>query len=901
VAFVGTTGNRPGAGQVLTARKLTGAGGLWAYLDHGGGEHDNHRAEYYLGGTTPHEVWGAGAARLGLDGLDRARFDRLAAGCHPDTGERLVQTQHGQHIPGIDLVFSPPKSVSVAMVDATPTERAALEAAHLAATRAGLGLLQERAAVTRPTRDGHQVRAPGGLVAGLFTHHTARPTTETVAEGRPPDPHLHTHGFVFSLAWSDGRWRSVDSYGLFRTRKLAEAAYQVDLAAQLRTRGWHIETRTLRGGARVMELAGHDPAVNELFSSRHREIEDLERRWEARYHRPPTKLERWRLSHDNRLAKDERHGQEPEWAAYRRVMDACGLGRHRLHARLDGEQAPLQEREAAVRAALLAPDGLTRDDAIFHRNDVPIRVLEASVGFLSLEEARDFAERFAAGPDLVVVDQARGYLTTQANLDREAAVADAVRAKREEQPLTPTPAQVERAAARAAHPLTGEQRAAVEHLLDPDRGMGLLLGWAGTGKTTTMRVVVDATRQVGGRVIVVATSGDTAQRTAHGIGVDHGLTIEAFASRVERGRLWPDPGLVLLVDEAVMVDTARMGRLLAAAGPARVIAIGDPEQYQAIGAGGWWTDADRALGHAELTQVFRQCDPADRQALADVRHGHAAQALANLNERGRVHVVPRQADAIREVVHAWEVHRAEVGTAGVLMLTDTSNDVIDTLNRGAQARRAAAGELGPDALAVHDPDARRREELRSGDRVAFVATVRTSDGEQVRNGARGTITAIDLRRRTATVDLDGGPTVVTVEVPAQGRQPLRLAYAVHAMRAQGAEADVALVLPGAAHAHRQAAYPMLSRGRGEVHVFVDREHHGQDGRDPVEVLAERWSASATKQPASARLAAREQLAEQAAARDTGRGRESCASTVWDAPEATWAGQGEREPEWSHTR
>ncbi|HYT25336.1 MAG TPA: MobF family relaxase, partial [Actinomycetota bacterium] len=511
---MGTTGGLTGAVGMLTARKLTGAGGLWAYLDHGGGEHDDRRAEYYLGGATPHQVWGAGAERLGLDVLDRERFDRLAAGCHPETDERLVQTQQGTHIPGVDLVFSPPKSVSVALVDATPAERAALEAAHLAATRAGMGMLEERAAVTRPTRDGKTVRVPGGLVAGLFTHHTARPTTETVAEGRPPDPHLHTHGFVFSLAFSEGKWRSVDSYGLFRTRKLAEAAYQVELAAQLRARGWQVETRTLRGGARVTELAGHDPAANELFSSRHREIEDLTRRWEARYHRPPTRLERWRLSHDNRLAKDDRHGRQPQWAAYQRVLDAHGLTRHRLHAGQGGVQAPLEEREAAVRAALLAPDGLTRQDAIFHHNDIPSAVLEASVGLLSLEEARDFLERFEAGPDLVLVDEARGYLTTRAQLDREAAIADMVTAKREERPAAPAAAQVERAAARAKHPLTQEQRAAVDHLLDPERGMGLLLGWAGTGKTTTMQVVVDATRQAGGKVVVVATSGDTAQRTA---------------------------------------------------------------------------------------------------------------------------------------------------------------------------------------------------------------------------------------------------------------------------------------------------------------------------------------------------------------------------------------------------
>jgi conjugative relaxase-like TrwC/TraI family protein len=882
------------AGEVLTAKKLTRLGGLWGYLKHGGGDREHGPGEYYLGQGRPHETWGQGAGRLGLERLDAEAFDRLARGLHPATGERLIQTQGGGHVPGVDMVFSPPKSVSEALIDATPAERAALEDAHLAAVRAGMGLLQERACVTRPTLDGKVTRTPGELVAGLFTHHTARPTAETVADDRPPDVQLHTHGFVFSMAWSHGRWRAVDSYGLYRTRALAEAAYRVELADRLRQRGWELEVRTTRGGRQELELAGSDPRARELLSSRHREIERAAWRFERRYHRPPTKLERWRLAHDDRLPKDRAHEQAPDWPAYARALDAHGLSRHHLHARPVQPQAPLAEREAVVRAALLAPDGLTREDAIFHRNDVPIRVLEASVGQLSLAEALDFTERFQAGRDLVVVDDARGYLTTQANLDREAAVLAAARTKLDEQPIAPAAAQLERAVARVEQAmsdragralfLTGEQRSALEHLTDRDRGMALLLGHAGTGKTTLLHAATDAFHQAGGRVVVVSTSGDTAQRTGAGVAADQAMTIEAFTAAVDRGRIWPSAALVVMVDEAVMVDTPRMAALLEAAGPARVIAVGDPEQYQAIGAGGWWLEADRALGHAELREVLRQRNAEDRAALADLRAGRAADALANLNARGRVHVVPRQADAVREMVYAWDVHRGEVGTAQVVMVTDASNQVIDGLNRAAQARRLDAGELGPLGLAVHDPDERRREVLHAGDRVAFMQTHRAG-GLQVRNGVRGQVLEVDQAARTMLIRTDDGRTV-TVDAPEQGPQTLRLAYAAHAIRAQGAEAEVALVLPGAAYAHRQAAYPMLSRGTGEVHVFIDREHHGVAGRDPVEALAERWSISAAKRTATAHLEARERLAGE---RDTAE-REACTSRVWEVPEATWGGR-----------
>ncbi len=98
------------------------------YLDGG------QQADYYLGtdGTPTHsrlELHGRLFERLGVTALDRAAFERLAAGCHPVTGARLVQSSHvpagpvdpvsgqqpvrgGFHVPGTDCNLSPPKSVS---------------------------------------------------------------------------------------------------------------------------------------------------------------------------------------------------------------------------------------------------------------------------------------------------------------------------------------------------------------------------------------------------------------------------------------------------------------------------------------------------------------------------------------------------------------------------------------------------------------------------------------------------------------------------------------------------------------------------------------------------------------------------------------------------------------------
>jgi hypothetical protein len=163
-----------GARSVFVPRKFQAravakvGGDLWGYLAGG-----REQADYYLGADgTPceavAELHGRLWVRLGLARLDRVAFGRLAAGCHPLTGERLIKTSHitnldpvtgvavprgGMHVPGIDCNLSPPKSVSALLLPfVSPEGRAALERADLAAVRVTLQELEARVAACRPTR-----------------------------------------------------------------------------------------------------------------------------------------------------------------------------------------------------------------------------------------------------------------------------------------------------------------------------------------------------------------------------------------------------------------------------------------------------------------------------------------------------------------------------------------------------------------------------------------------------------------------------------------------------------------------------------------------------------------------------------------------------------------------------
>jgi hypothetical protein len=516
---------------------------------------------------------------------------------------------------------------------------------------------------------------------------------------------------------------------------------------------------------------------------------------------------------------------------------------------------PLAAREAVVRTRLLAPDGLTRQDATFDQAALIKATYQAATGLLDATETRGFLERFTAGPDLVPVATPQGpRFTTAVLLQQERRIVQVAHAKARARVLAPPPDLLSRMAdlAGLAGPrLSGEQLAALEHLGAPV-GWASLEGRAGTGKTTLVRTLVRAYQANGQPVLLVSTAAETARRTARDLDLDRGWTVEAFTHAVRHGRLQPTAAWVVLVEEAAMMDTHRMAALLEAAGPASIRTLGDPEQAQPVGAGGWHQLVDQVLGgHAELTQVMRQRDPADRAVCAAIRDGHAPKALANLQARGRLHLAPTRSVAVREVVHTWERHRRDRGLEGVAIVTDTDNATVDVLNALCQANRRATGELTGPAISVTDWVTGRCERLFTGDRVRFIRPYLAGDllGSYVANGTGGHVVTVDAEHGVVVVGCDDGRTITVQPTALEEAQPLRLGYASHALKLQGGQAAVVLVLPGGWQTSRQSAYSMATRCVEELHVFVDAETQQTGpnrGCEPVDALGRRWIRNAGK-------------------------------------------------------
>src|SRR4051795_4604286 len=224
--------------------------------------------DYYLGGPEADGIWaGAGASALGLRGTVGAReLDRVLNGEHPASGEPLGRVLTAR-VPGFDLTFSAPKSVSVLFGTGDDKLRAVLRDAHDRAVIDALGYMEREAAVTRRGPGGAHVIAGNGLVAAAFRHRTSR----------AGDPQLHTHVLVANLTLgADGQWSTLDGRRIYAHAKTAGYLYEVRLRAEL-TRALGVEWTPVRNG--IADIAGVPTSVLRAFSRRRTEIEaELDRR-----------------------------------------------------------------------------------------------------------------------------------------------------------------------------------------------------------------------------------------------------------------------------------------------------------------------------------------------------------------------------------------------------------------------------------------------------------------------------------------------------------------------------------------------------------------------------------------------------------------------------------------------
>jgi ATP-dependent exoDNAse (exonuclease V) alpha subunit len=245
---------------------------------------------------------------------------------------------------------------------------------------------------------------------------------------------------------------------------------------------------------------------------------------------------------------------------------------------------------------LLASDGPLADRKVFTRRDVIVAVAPRLFGHDPAELAW-VADRVLGDPQavpLVAVPSAseRAYATAT-TIAREQAIAAAVEI---EVARTHAPAVDQFAVRRAivareaelgTH-LTVGQHAAVAATATSGRGLELIVGVAGSGKTTALAALREAFEAEGHRVIGTSTSGQAARTLARAAGIEPSRTLASLTWRLDTARRSLDGHTVVVLEEAAMTEDRMLLQLLhhAATARAKVVMVGDHRQLGGVGPGG---------------------------------------------------------------------------------------------------------------------------------------------------------------------------------------------------------------------------------------------------------------------------------------------------------------------------
>jgi ATP-dependent exoDNAse (exonuclease V) alpha subunit len=276
-----------------------------------------------------------------------------------------------------------------------------------------------------------------------------------------------------------------------------------------------------------------------------------------------------------------------------------------------------------------------------------------------------------------------------------------------------------------------------------------------------------------------------------------------------------------------MADTHRLGKLteMIEQSGAKLVLIGDAAQLPSIGAGGMFDRLTQVAPTARLSTVWRTLDPAEQKAWANLRAGRSDKAMAHYQSRGQLHMLNTRDEAVEQAVDAWAKLTETLPIEEVALISDASNVEIARLNARAQHHRGQRGELGD----IEAPVPGTHYGVREGDRVAMIEQHREHGRERIENGSQGHILNITP---TGEVLIEFDITQRQRTLKGEELARLRLGYASHIHRAQGATVTRTLVVTGGWQTSKEPAYVEASRARQGTSWFVNRDELGTDGQDP---------------------------------------------------------------------
>ncbi|MDQ7028038.1 MAG: AAA family ATPase [Anaerolineae bacterium] len=388
--------------------------------------------------------------------------------------------------------------------------------------------------------------------------------------------------------------------------------------------------------------------------------------------------------------------------------------------------------------------------------------------------------------------------------------------------------------------LSDEQFAAVQGSIA--NKLSVLTGGPGTGKTTTLKAVLDLAQHMYLTVALCAPTGQAAKRLTQPTGCEATTIHRLLRYNPEEKDFGYNAGHrlsedLIVIDESSMIDLWLLHHLLRAVkDSACLLFVGDIHQLPSVGAGNVLHDIIQSgvASVFNLTTIFRQGEDSHIVTNAQAINTGEMPNLSNQSQDFFMFRVPTEqiGKMVSDIVANRIPDNFGYAPEDIQVLTPMYKGVagVDDINQRLQAH------LTDSSWCVQLKQGR----FKVGDRV--VQTKNNYD-DNVMNGEVGQIAFIDKKKKTITIQFDAERVVYSYKKMWQ----IKLAYAITTHRSQGSE-YAAVVLPiheGMSQMlQRNLPYTAITRAKKLV-VLVGSDEAVQQAIRNVSAT-ERWTALASR-------------------------------------------------------
>ena len=678
-------------------------------------------------------------------------------------------------IAGFDMVFSAPKSVSVAWAFAkTEAEKATILQSHRDARDSALAYIEKEIGHARLGKGGSKGTEPAKFGWVSIDHFTARPTismrrpdpetgvvgTEiySLSPNTPGDPHLHTHNIVPNVVVTEtGRVVSIHRDLLAHRVHEFGGVYQMHLAENLRKAGIQTDLcdRTL-----MSAIPSIPEEVCNEFSKRTNDVESLAR--EAAKRRG---LDWDSMNDDAKVrflkggAKTSRKAKSDDLANFKDWFNqAADIGwQHETSiGNVTHRSTGIDKLFDAADTARPMLEDLLNKEAVIHGTDICLQAIRALIRHGS-NDTDDISKVTRILAEQGVLQEGRKTTLLWSN-DMSARVKVTTALHRDQE------AELIQLAKQAASDLSmslpsreltfsdiasDEQKAAAAAMATCG-SLGVFIGTAGAGKTSQIIPPLVKAYQARGYDVW-----GTAQKWEHADALHEGgipkaniRSLKSLLMGLRSGLTKVSSNSVIVLDELSRVGTRELLDLLRLRVKIgfKLILTGDPKQCRAIEAGEVIDLLRLALGEDAIPQVLttnRQRSAREREIANLFREGTKASAARAIDMK----LEDQTAEAVVGHYQAVVERIADlVMETGATVSAPTNHDALE-IGRAIRRKKQAAGLIGPDAMTVRATDGRGRTydlTLARGDRVRlYDRTHAIFEGRASLIGNNGSVLAVE--------------------------------------------------------------------------------------------------------------------------------------------------------------